>query len=107
MGGDLTRPETVGVADGNLKTVMRHVRKLVAAGPTAGDADGDLLGRYLAGRDEGAFAALVERHGPMVLAVCRRVLGNAHDAEDAFQAAFLVLARRAVSIQKRSSVGSW
>jgi len=70
------------------------------------DPDADLLARFAAGRDEAAFAALVARHGPMVLAACRRVLGH-HDAEDACQAAFLVLARRAGTVRIRGSVAAW
>src|SRR5262249_25652487 len=69
--------------------------------------DGDLLGRFCRRGEETAFALLVQRHGPMVLSVCRRVAENADDAEDAFQATFLVLARRAASIQKQSSLASW
>jgi RNA polymerase sigma factor (sigma-70 family) len=66
-----------------------------------------LLEGYLSRRDEAAFEALVRRHGPMVLGVCRRILGNSHDAEDAFQATFLVLVRKAAAIRPRSMVGNW
>src|SRR5262249_14892382 len=68
---------------------------------------GELLGRYLQRRDGDAFEALLARHGPMVLGVCRRLLGSAADAEDAFQATFLVLVRKAASIVPREQVGNW
>jgi RNA polymerase sigma factor (sigma-70 family) len=74
-------------------------------------SDGQLLGRFLAREDpaesEAAFAALVERHGAMVLRVCRGILGDSHDAHDAFQATFLLLVRKASSIRNRESVGEW
>jgi len=69
--------------------------------------DGQLLGEFVSRRDEAAFARLVERHGPMVLGVCRRLLGHRQDAEDAFQATFIVLARRASSVRPREQVGNW
>jgi RNA polymerase sigma factor (sigma-70 family) len=72
-----------------------------------GQTDGQLLGQFLAQRDEAAFAALVRRHGPMVLGVCRRVLGNADDADDAFQATFLILVRKADSLRARAVLGDW
>ena len=73
----------------------------------AGVTDGHLLARFVAARDEDSFAALVRRHGPMVLGVCRRVLHDVHDAEDAFQATFLVLARKAAALAQPEAVGSW
>jgi RNA polymerase sigma factor (sigma-70 family) len=87
--------------------LVRFIRSL-ATPPGAGrDPDAQLLERFAASRDEYAFAALLKRHGPMVLAVCRRVLNDAHDAEDAFQASFLVLARKAGSVRRHASVASW
>jgi RNA polymerase sigma factor (sigma-70 family) len=69
--------------------------------------DGQLLGQFVARRDDAAFATLVRRHGPMVFGVCRRILRHAQDAEDAFQATFLVLARKASRLRDREAVGSW
>jgi len=89
-----------------LNGLLRHLgRAALRGGPELADAD--LLERWLSLRDGSAFEALVWRHGPMVLGVCRRVLGNAADAEDAFQATFLVLVRKAASVVPRSRVGSW
>jgi multidrug efflux system membrane fusion protein len=89
-----------------LSDLLRLVRR--AAGPPGSAlSDGELLGRFADGRDQAAFEALVWRHAPLVLGVCRRLLGHAQDAEDAFQAAFLVLARKAGSVRRRDAVGPW
>lgn len=87
---------------------LREIRALYALGPIGGTTDAQLLGRFLerGGDAEEAFAALVDRHGPMVLGVCRRMLGG-DGAEDAFQAVFLVLARRAGAIRRRDGLKAW
>jgi RNA polymerase sigma factor (sigma-70 family) len=87
-------------------TLLRHIHQL-AAGRLPARTDRQLLEDFAARGDEAAFAALVERHGPMVLRVCRRVLRHEQDAEDAFQATFLVLARNTASIRRRDTVGGW
>ncbi len=84
-----------------------HLRDLFGAGTVVGLGDGALLARYASGRDGAAFEALVARHGPMVLATCRAVLKHEHDVEDAFQATFLVLARKAGSIRGGDALGGW
>ena len=86
---------------------LTDVRTLYALGSIGSLTDGQLLERYVACRDEAVFEALVERHGPMVFEICRGIIGNCHDTEDAFQATFLVLVRQAGSIRKRDSVASW
>jgi RNA polymerase sigma factor (sigma-70 family) len=93
------------MGDGPLGQTLRCLRR--AARLPAADTDADLLGRFVARRDEESFAELVRRHGPMVLGVCRRVLRNDADAEDAFQATFLVLARRAGSVGRAGRLGNW
>ena len=81
-----------------LNRVVHRLRRAALRRDGAGLTDGQLLGCFVERRDETAFEALVRRHGPMVLGVCRRVLRHHHDAEDAFQAAFLVLAKKAGSV---------
>src|SRR5262245_20595998 len=85
-------------------SVIEHIRRVVGDG--VGLRDGELLGRYVDRRDQAALAALVNRHGPMVWGVCRRHLSHP-DAEDAFQAIFIVLVRKAASIAQREAVGNW
>src|SRR5260370_21096138 len=87
--------------------VLEQVQRVLAAREEERLSDRELLQRFCARQDEQAFAVLVKRHGAMVLNVCRRVLHNEHDAEDAFQAAFLVLARHASARLWHDSVGPW
>ncbi len=91
----------------SLGGALRRLRMAAAVQTLGGLSDPELLARFVAEHDEDAFTVLIERHGPMVLGVCRRALPNRHDAEDACQATFLVLARRADSLRKRASLGSW
>ena len=83
-------------------SVLRDLDHLFRRG-VAPAGDGALLDRFLAKGDESAFEALVVRHGPMVLGVCRRILSSPHDADDAFQATFLVLARKAARLRRPGS----
>jgi RNA polymerase sigma factor (sigma-70 family) len=90
--------------------VLRDIQTLFHLGTTGADSDAELLEQFLARRGaeaENAFAAVVARHGPMVLRVCRRVLSEPSDAEDAFQVTFLVLARKAKVIARRESLANW
>lgn len=95
------------MATGQLGTVVHYLRRLVVERASAEQSDCELLGRFHERQEADAFAALVRRHGPMVLSVCRRLLGDVHHAEDAFQATFLVLVRKSGSIRKRHSLSSW
>lgn len=95
------------MATGQLNGVIRHLRRVTLLTEGGGMTDGQLLECFVTGQDEAAFETLVRRHGPMVLGVCRRVLHHAQDAEDAFQAAFFVLARKAASIKQRELLGNW
>jgi RNA polymerase sigma factor (sigma-70 family) len=95
------------MATDQVNDVVHHLRRVALLREDDVTADGQLLECFITARDQAAFAALVRRHGPMVLGVCRRVLGNHHDAEDAFQAAFLALARKAASLRQRELVANW
>jgi RNA polymerase sigma factor (sigma-70 family) len=95
------------MAKQSLNGVLQHLRKVAAVQTYLGLSDRELLERFVGTHDEAAFTVLIERHGPMVLGVCRRALPNFHDAEDACQAAFLVLARKAGSVRKKTSLSSW
>ena len=110
VGRDETGPSVKGGQSHGERSdgaAFRHLRDLFGAGSVVGLGDGQLLARYSSSKDEAAFEALVGRHGPMVLATCRAVLRNEHDVEDAFQATFLVLARKAGSIRGGDALGGW
>ena len=87
--------------------VLRQIDRLYREGTLAGLKDDQLLERYLSRRDESAFEALVNLHGPMVLGVCRRMLRDPRDMEDAFQATFLILVRKAPAIRDPSHLSNW
>ncbi len=95
------------MASGRLGTALRDLRRLLDDGVVAGLADEELLERFASRRDGEAFEALVARHGPMVLVTCRGVLGDEHAAEDAFQATFLTLARKARSLRSGRALAGW
>jgi RNA polymerase sigma factor (sigma-70 family) len=90
-----------------LRNAIDHLRRTVAAEEGRGVTDAQLLERFAVRQDQDAFELLVWRHSRMVLGVCRRLLGDEHEAEDAFQAAFLILAKKATRISRREAVGSW
>src|SRR5215471_10929511 len=92
--------ETLGAA-------LRQINRLFADGVITGLSDAQLLERFLSHGDAESFEALVGRHGPMVLSVCRGILRDPHDAEDAFQATFLVLARTGGTIRSRDALAGW
>ena len=84
-----------------------HIQTLFESGTVAGMSDGLLLERFVARQDGLAFEAILARHGPMVLSVCRRMLPELSDTEDAFQATFLILVRKAGTLRDRQRLGPW
>src|ERR1044071_6946690 len=90
-----------------MDVAFRDLQTLFEVGSLGGLSDGQLLGRFLERREGAVFEVIVDRHGPMVWGACRRVLRDHHDAEDAFQATFLVLARKAASVAAREKLGHW
>jgi RNA polymerase sigma factor (sigma-70 family) len=95
------------MAGGMMTRAIGELRRATLLRQGEGASDADLLDAFLLRRDEAAFEALIRRHGPLVLGVCRRVLGDLHDAEDAFQAVFLVLFHQARSLRSRAALGAW
>jgi RNA polymerase sigma factor (sigma-70 family) len=89
------------------RVILRHIRQLTGTTVATHSTDKELLRRFAVHRDETAFALLVRRHGPLVFGVCRRVLHEEHDAEDVFQATFLILARKAGGRDWKESIGNW
>src|SRR5580704_12437070 len=92
---------------GHHRLAIPDLGRIFRGETVSGCSEWQLLERYLERRDEAAFEALVTRHGPMVLGVCRRMLGDPDDVEDAFQSTFLVLVRRARQLGPRGAIGPW
>src|SRR5262245_56578829 len=90
-----------------MNAAVRDLQIVFEVGPLGGLSGGQLLERFVERREEAVFEAIVRRHGPMVWGVCRRVLRDHHDAEEAFQTTFVVLARKAASIMIREKLGNW
>ena len=90
-----------------LDHVLRHIRKLAPSPADAALGNGALLDRFVTKRDESAFETLLQRHGPMVLGVCRRMLHDPQQVEDAFQVTFIVFLRKAHSLHRRELLGNW
>src|SRR5581483_5894851 len=88
-------------------SILWYLRSLAAARQGCDTADGELLERFALRRDPAAFEVLLGRHGPMVWSVCRGLVSDLHGAEDAFQATFLVLVRKARSIRRGDQLGNW
>jgi RNA polymerase sigma factor (sigma-70 family) len=97
----------MSMAETHPNPLFHHIRHLIGNVPAMAMTDSQLLQRFLANHDETAVEVLVRRHGPLVFGVCRRVLNNAHAAEDAFQATFLILTRKAQSLVRCERLGSW
>src|SRR5580692_1646368 len=95
------------MATSQMSEIIHHLRVSVLPREGAGMTDGQLLEDYISRHDGAALAALVQRHAPMVWGVCRRVLRNHYDAEDAFQATFLVFVRKVSSITSRELLANW
>ncbi len=95
------------MATRQISTIIQHLRRAALVQDETAQTDGQLLESFLAQKDEAAFASLLRRHGAMVLGVCSRILNNHHDAEDAFQATFLVFARKASSVTPRERIANW
>ncbi len=95
------------MASGTIGALGRQLERLFTTGVISGLTEDQLLDRFITRRDDAAFAALVSRHGPMVLGVCRQLLRDPNDVDDAFQATFLILVRKAGSLRRRDLLGNW
>src|SRR5205823_9620993 len=103
----LATKRVAGMPTDRMRATVNELRQALLPHEGGRWTDGELLERFLAEHDQVAFTALLRRHGPLVLGICRRVLQHAQDAEDAFQATFLVLVRRGRAIRNKDSVGNW